>query len=443
MKHVRETRVGILDTIFLGISGVSPALSISAALATLIVIAGKYAPLSIALAGLLMFGIVLSFAYLHEHKRDDGTSYVWVSKIFGKKLGYATGWSILSASVLYLVSAAPPVASGILRLFSESTSTNDRNIGIVGTILLASITYIVFRGIKFASQVDTITTVASLVSMLAIVSASWWYFIVQNIPFPSLLFTASSFSYATLFSGVLIAVFLFWGWDVMLSVGEESKLTKRKAIAYSTIVLCVVAALAIFSLGSLIGTFSHEYIVAAGPRILFDAAELVLPKPFATIAVLSILISSVGAIEASIIQFVKTLFAMSRDGVVDVRLSLIHDRRGTPWVALLLIGGSSILVFLLSLLSHTANEIIQSAIAAICLQVIFYYSVTAFACVWTYRKKWNHVPTFIFALLWPMLSASALLVVGWMSITTFSSLTNVLGLGTIAGGLLYAFVFVK
>jgi amino acid transporter len=230
---------------------------------------------------------------------------------------------------------------------------------------------------------------------------------------------------------------------VILSVGEEASLTKRKAITYSTVVLGVVAALAIGALAVLVGTFSHEHIVSSGPVILFEAADLVLPKPFGTIAILAILISSIGAIEASVIQFVKTLFAMSARGVMDVRLSRLHARRGTPWVALLLLGCFSVSVFLLSLISHTAGEVIQAAITAICFQVIFYYGITALACAWTYRQHWRHLPTLMFAILWPVCSAIVLGIVAWMSAIHFSPLANVLGLGSIVGGILYAILFVK
>lgn len=44
------------------------------------------------------------------------------------------------------------------------------------------------------------------------------------------------------------------------------------------------------------------------------------------------MLSTVGTLETSILQFTRTLYAKGRDGIVHPRYAILHKRWRTPWV---------------------------------------------------------------------------------------------------------------
>ena len=66
------------------------------------------------------------------------------------------------------------------------------------------------------------------------------------------------------------------------------------------------------------------------------------------------------------------------------KFATMHPKFKTPTVSTLFIGGVAIVIYvLLSLLGENAYG---DVLAAIGLQISFYYGITAFACVWYFRK---------------------------------------------------------
>ena len=58
-------------------------------------------------------------------------------------------------------------------------------------------------------------------------------------------------------TGIVLMVFIYWGWDTAVSVNEETKDRNRtpgRAAIFSTIILLVVYALVIFSMQAFAGS---------------------------------------------------------------------------------------------------------------------------------------------------------------------------------------------
>jgi amino acid transporter len=64
----------------------------------------------------------------------------------------------------------------------------------------------------------------------------------------------------------------------------------------------------------------------------------------------------------------------------------IHRKHLTPTVSTLVMGGISIILYLI-MNSISGGNVIPDAVTAIGLYIAFYYGLTAFACVWYYRRN--------------------------------------------------------
>src|SRR5262245_34743930 len=87
--------LGITESVIMGIAGTAPAYSIEITTSTIIGTAGTLAPASILVCGLIMFGIAFAFINLNRSMAHAGTSYAWVTMVFGRMLGFFAGWALL------------------------------------------------------------------------------------------------------------------------------------------------------------------------------------------------------------------------------------------------------------------------------------------------------------------------------------------------------------
>lgn len=95
--------LGIVESVIMGIAGTAPAYSIEITTSTIIGTAGTLSPASILVCGLIMFGIAYAFINMNRALASAGTSYSWVSMVFGRTLGFFAGWALLVLCCVFMV----------------------------------------------------------------------------------------------------------------------------------------------------------------------------------------------------------------------------------------------------------------------------------------------------------------------------------------------------
>jgi amino acid transporter len=114
---------------------------------------------------------------------------------------------------------------------------------------------------------------------------------------------------------------------------------------------------------------TDEEIAQANTNVLYAIADKLFPKPWSYLAVLSTVLSTIGTIETQILQFSRTLFAMSRDKVLHPRFSKIHPEWQTPWVATLSIWLLGVFLLFASSYLPSVKDILDKSISAIGFQI--------------------------------------------------------------------------
>ncbi|MFI4963310.1 MAG: amino acid permease, partial [Legionellales bacterium] len=149
--------LGVGESVIMGTAGAAPAFSLSATMAAFIALVGILAPASILYCGIIMFGISLSFMHLNKMVANAGTSYAWVSKIFGRLLGFFAGWAVLVSSAVFMVSGSIPAATTTLLLIAPEQVNNPVWVNGVAAFWLTLIAAITVKGIKPASYLQVIS----------------------------------------------------------------------------------------------------------------------------------------------------------------------------------------------------------------------------------------------------------------------------------------------
>jgi len=180
---------------------------------------------------------------------------------------------------------------------------------------------------------------------------------------------------------------------------------------------------------------SDAEIEHSSTNVVFAVPDKLFPRPWSYMAVLAVMLSTIGTLETSILQFTRTMYAKGRDGALHPRYAILHKSWKTPWVATSVIVVIGLVLLFLPSYFPSVNLIIKDSVNAIGFQVACYYSLAGFACMWHFRKTvFRSLDRFLFLFLWPAGSASFLTFIAIYSIPTFDMTTNVVGLGGIAIG---------
>lgn len=428
--------LGLTHSLAMGVAGSAPSFSISATLATLIGSVGILAPASLFYCGLIMLGIVFAYRHLNAYSPNAGASYAWVSEIFGRTPGFFAGWTLLVSSALFMVSATLPAGSATLLLISPDLAESQTAVTVCALFWLLAVTLLIIKGIGLTGKVQAAMTACELLILAAIALLAAIKFGPHALHALSWQdFYPTAFSPSAFANGAVIALFLFWGWDVSLNLTEETRNPSR-APGFGAVgaMLVIMAALTGFAVVALL-SLSDEEISRAGTNIIFAIADKLLPRPWSYLAVLALMLSTIGTLETSILQFSRTMYAKSRNGSLHLRWSQVHQEWRTPHDATLLIASIGAALLLASLTSDGIALVMKDSINIIGVQAAYYYGLAGLACAWQFRDRArDSADAFLTMLIWPVASSLALWWAAAMTALTFDWITTTIALGSLLLG---------
>ena len=336
-----------------------------------------------------------------------------------------------------MVSGTLPAAAGTLKLFDPSLVEDQNAVTLIAAGWVAVIGAVVAKGIKLSSYTQIVFTVfeVGLVALLIVLVAVGFARVPAHAYSPAS-FTGAGFTPAVFAAGAGIALFAFSGWDVTVNLSEETCDGARIAGRGSIVAAAITVVLLVGFNAVALRMLTHAEIESAGVNIVFALAEKLMPHPWDYAAVIAVMLSTVGTLETSILQFTRTVFAMSRDNVLDPRYARLHKTYRTPWFATLLITVLGMLLLLLSSFLSGIKTVISDSVNAVGFQIAFYYALAGLACAWHFRKHaLTGLGQFILLLVWPLLGVGFCLFVAVYNVPTFDMTTKVVGIGGIAIGI--------
>ncbi len=447
--QLKAESLSFFESIIMGVAGSAPGFSIAVAIAGLLASAGAVSPNALLIFAVPMLGISVAYKGLNKKSPDAGAAYEWTKQGFGKFFGYFSGWALLVAALVFMVTGSVPLGSATINLAAafhlcDPALVNNviltTGIGAVWFIVIAAV---LITGIELTSKIQVVMSSIELIILFGISIAafvhtgkgggvnafSWSWF---GFNYPPGTFAASS----------LIVVFLYWGWDVTCNLSEETKGLPPNAagnggflsifVTIASFIAFTVAALMLFTLKDASG-FSDNLIVHV-------ATAAGLGTTGAVAASFALILSSIATLETTMLQFSRTLFAMGRDRALPATFGAVQERTQTPvrTMYLLLVVGL-VLIFASSLLPTIAT-ILGDSVSAIAVQVCYYYGLAGLVCVWAYRDSYKtSAGTFLGYAVFPFLSAVALFALGIYALTTYNNTIRIVGIG----GLLVGIVFYR
>ncbi len=406
-KGLKSGALGLISTTIIATASVAPAYSIAATLVFVVAAVGLQAPLVAILAFVPMLLTSIGYSELNKADPDCGTTFTWATRAFGPRTGWAGGWGIIAADVLVMASLAQVAGQYGFLLFNAKGIGQNAGSGwvlLVGVLWIVAMTYICYRGIEVSANFQKILLGIELVmlvvlSVTALVKVGTGHAPAGHLS-PSISwlnpFHISSFS--AFASGIILMVFIYWGWDTAVSVNEETKdknKTPGRAAMLSTVILLVTYALVIFSMQSFAGTKTTGNGLgnsANAGDVLSIQGSLVFGTStwgsfLSHLLLLMVLSSAAASTQTTILPTARTTLSMAVYKAIPRVFSKIHPRYLTPTVSTIAMGAISIAVYVMFNYMSNGINVIADAVTAIGLYIAFYYGLTGFACAWYYRRN--------------------------------------------------------
>ena len=329
-----------------------------------------------------MMFTALSYAQMSRAFPMAGSVYTYAGRGIAAPVGFLSGWMILLDYVL-----VPALLYLIASIAMNSLITSIPVwIWLIGFVILNTV--VNYMGIEMTAKVNKVMLVAELI-VLAIFIVIGIVALAQGkgngFDFTPI-YNSDTFSWSLVFGAVSIAVLSFLGFDGISTLAEENKETAR-AIGRSMVAALVVAGLLFIVqtwVASLLVPDADKLVSEGDPEgtAFYDAAAVAGGEWLSKLTALATAIAW-GFANSLVAQAAtsRLLYAMARDRQLPSFLSKVHERKGVPVNATLLVAVVSLVLGLyfntrddgISLLSTLVNFGALTAFLALHVSVVWHY----------------------------------------------------------------------
>jgi amino acid transporter len=400
-KGLKRDAIGFLSNLVIGIASTAPAYSLAATLGFIVAVPamGFHAPAVLLVSFVPILLIAFAYKYLNRADPDCGTTFAWGTRATGPWVGWMNGWAIFVADVIVMASLSVIASTYTYLLFGWDHGANSTFWILIGaSVWIAVMTWICWRGIELSARVQQFLLAAEILILgaFAIVALVKVY---ANNPahsvHPSLdWFNPFALGFSPLVDGMLLGIFIYWGWDSGVMVNEETESSAEapgRAAVLSTLILLAIYLVVGASAQAYGGT---QVLINNSNDVLRVLGGSVFGSPWDKLLIIAVLTSASASTQTTILPTARTTLSMARWKAIPSAFGHIHPRNLTPDVSTLAMGGISILFTVLLVAFNSSQDVLGDSITAVGFAILFYYGFTGLICVVYFRKElvksWKH-----------------------------------------------------
>lgn len=324
------------------------------------------------IAGLLTLFGALTNAEIASMITATGGQYVFFQKMYGDLVAYLYGWAIFAviqtgsiASITYVFSEYTQYFIQLPRFSTEIEQSYRIFIPAIGYIfplenigvklltifVIFGLSAVNYFGVKFGGIVSATFTFMKVAAILFLVVVCFTYTggTFENLSKPSQAYLSGEIS---LFSGFMIALAgAFWAYDgwnnITYIAGEVRNPNKTIPLALATGTLIIITIYVLINLAFLYVMPVEE--MAKSSLVAADAARIAIGGIGGAFVAASVMISTFGTANGTILASARVYFAMANDNLFFKSIAQVHPRWHTPanslilqalWASLLVLSGT-------------------------------------------------------------------------------------------------------
>jgi amino acid transporter/nucleotide-binding universal stress UspA family protein len=330
-------------------------------------VAGPALVLVFLLNGLVALFTAMAYAELGSAFPEAGGGYLWVKEGLGKTQGFLAGWmswfAHVSAGSLYALGfgrfAAEIWQSAGLPMLGLSTA----KMTLVWMILIVLVfTTVNYRGASETGIIGNIVTMTKI-TILGCFSLFGLAAMIRNGDWQSRFFNAfMPNGPVSVVIAMGVTFIAFEGYEIIAQSGEEVKDPRRNvpraifwAIGIAVMIYLLVGITAFGTVKTPPGLQPYEYLGQKKEIAVVEVARQIFPWGIGGIVLLlSGLISTMSALNATTYSSSRVSFAMGRDHNLPAFFARIHPLRHTPYLAVLASGGMMLVIASALPIEHVA-----------------------------------------------------------------------------------------
>ena len=396
--------------------------------------------------GVLAFCGAMAYAELASLRPRAGGEYVYLRDAYGPLLGFLTGWTSFVAGFagamafsanllpLYLQRFIPGAANSTPWLqiplgFASITFSTQTIIAVI-TVWLFALVHI--RGVGPGRLASNALTILKVVSLLIFITLG----LTMGAAGTNLQQSSATVTPAGWFSGLIVVMFVYSGWNAAAYMAEEVRDPGRNlplALAIGTAAVTVIYLLINVLYLSVIPI--NELVTVKGSVLDVAADRLLGARAGDAMGIVSI-ISLAAGINAWTFVGPRVYFAMARDGLFFPAAARVHPTYKTPAVSIVAQAAWATVLVLTGSLDTLSNYVAFA---------ITLFAGTAVAAVFVLRQREPDAPRPFKAVGYPITPAIFVLFSIVMVINAISRepRTSGLGLLVIAAGIPLYFWFTR
>jgi len=418
-KGLQAGALGLIGNVTIGLASVAPAYSLAATLGFVVLAVGDKAPAMFVLAFIPMLLTAFAYRELSKDTPDCGTTFTWGTKAFGPWIGWIGGWGLAVSAIIVLANVAEVAAIYLYRFLGLDDLAESLTAKVLlGSFFIIAMTLISARGIVVSERIQYVLIAVQFgvlitVSIIALIRVFNGSAGEQAIMPQWSWLWPGGLDMSSIAAAVILCIFIYWGWDSCLAVGEETKdpeKTPGRAAVITTLILVFTYVLVAYAVQSFAG-FGDTGIGLTNEENVDDTltilGEPVAGSIVASLLLLTVSISALSSTQTTILPTARGSLSMAVYEAIPKRFASVHPKYMTPAFGTMVMGAAALGFYLV--LTFISQNALADSIASLGLSVAFYYGVTAYACVWYFRKTlFASARNFFMRGLFPLLGGIAL-----------------------------------
>ncbi|CAN5245658.1 APC family permease [soil metagenome] len=418
-KGLQAGALGLVGNIVIGLAAVASAYSLAATLGYVVLAVGDKAPSMFVLAFIPMLLVAFAYKELSQDTPDCGTTFIGGTKAFGPWIGWIGGWGLAVSAIIVLANVSEVAAIYLFKFLGlDGLAENLYAKVLLGTFFIISMTLLSARGIVVSERVQNVL-IAVQFGVLIVVSVIALFRVFSGTAGEQAISPSLSWLIPTgldssaIAAAIILCIFIYWGWDACLAVGEETTnpgKTPGIAAVITTLILVCTYVLVAFAVQSSAG-FGDTGIGLSNEEntddVLTILGEPVAGTIAASLLVLTVSISGLSSTQTTILPTARGTLSMAVYEAIPKRFASVHPRYMTPAFGTIVMGIAALFFYLV--LSFLSENALADSVASLGLAVAFYYGITAYACVWYFRRTlFQSTRNLFFRGIFPLLGALAM-----------------------------------
>ena len=340
-----------------------------------------------AMGGLFALCGALSMAEIAGAYPSTGGVYVYIREGWGRLPAFLFGWAeltVIRAASLGAVSST--FAAYFLRFIGhdptkEPYATWVHWIAAVAIAITATFNVV---GVRWGTLVQNLTAAAKYAGLMVIVLLAFAIGLPQTGGHFTPAVPPGSFSIAPFGLALVSVLWVFDGWaDLSFVAGEvkDPRRTMPRALIGGTL-----AVLAVYLLANLayLSVMSVEEI-RHSPLVAADVAFRVVGVPGVLFVATTVMLSTFGSLNGSLLTSPRIFFAMADDGLFFKSVAKVHPKFETPYVAIALTAALGIIFVLLRTFEQLADAFVTA--------IVPFYALGV-ASIFVLRKREGYDPPY-------------------------------------------------